>query len=136
MVTKLSEKQKKEAKKQFENTIKEINQGDVIEASKDGLIKIKELESKIPKLLKDTWEDIKMMIYMITDYIKGDYKKVNWKTIATIAGAIIYFLAPLDLIPDFIPIVGYLDDLTVIKIALNMVKKDFDEYKEWKSDNL
>lgn len=72
---------------------------------------------------------------MITDYIKGNYK-VDWKTIAVITGAIIYFLAPLDLIPDFIPIVGYLDDLTVIKIALNMVKKDFDIYKTWKLDNL
>jgi len=132
MVTEISEKQKKEARKQFEDTIKEINKEDVAEASRDGLIKIREIENKIPRLLKEIWEDIKMMIYMITDYIKGNYKDVNWKTIAAVTGAIIYFLSPLDLIPDFIPIVGYLDDLTVIKIALNMVKDDFDKYKEWK----
>lgn len=132
MYNKISKEQEEKAKKQFEATIKEINRNDVIEASKDGLLKIKNLEIKIPKSLKDTWEDIKMMIYMITDYIKGNYKKANWKTIAAITGAIIYFLSPLDLIPDIIPIVGYLDDLTVIKIALNMVKKDFDDYKEWK----
>ncbi len=132
MVTEISEKQEKEARKQFEDTIKEINKEDVAEASRDGLIKIREIENKIPRLLKEIWEDIKMMIYMITDYIKGNYKDVNWKTIAAVTGAIIYFLSPLDLIPDFIPIVGYLDDLTVIKIALNMVKDDFDKYKEWK----
>ena len=135
MRSKISKEQEKEAKEQFEETIKEINKNDVIEASKDGLIKIKELENKIPKVLKSTWEDIKMMIYMITDYVKGNYQNVNWKTIAAITGAIIYFLSPIDLIPDFIPIVGYLDDLTVIKIALNMIKEDFDEYKNWKINN-
>ena len=134
MKTKISKEQEKEAKKQFEETIKEINRNDVVEASKDGLIKIKELENKIPKLLKSTWEDIKMMVYMITDYIKGNYRNVSWKTITAITGALIYFLSPLDLIPDFIPIVGYLDDLTIIKMALKMVKKDFDDYKEWKSN--
>jgi uncharacterized membrane protein YkvA (DUF1232 family) len=132
---KISKEQEKEAKEQFEETIKEINQNDVIEASKDGLKKIKELEGKIPKVLKEIWDDIKMMIYMITDYVKGNYQNVNWKTIAAITGAIIYFLSPIDLIPDFIPIVGYLDDLTVIKIALNMIKEDFDKYKNWKINN-
>jgi len=136
MTDKMSKKQEEEAKKQFEETIKEINHEDVISASEEGFKKIKTLNHKPPKILKQIWEDIKMMVYLIKDYVNGDYRDISWKTIAAITGAIIYFVSPIDLIPDFIPVIGYLDDLTVLKMALKIVTKEFDTYKEWKLGEL
>jgi len=52
------------------------------------------------------------------------------------AGIIIgYALSPIDLIPDFIPIIGYLDDLIIVPLgiffALKMIPKNIlNEYKE------
>lgn len=41
-------------------------------------------------------------------------------------------LSPIDLIPDFIPVVGYVDDALVVAACLAMVESDLEIYKEWK----
>ena len=43
---------------------------------------------------------------------------------ATIIGALGYFILPLDLFPDFIPLVGFTDDLSAILLALHAVWKN------------
>lgn len=74
----------------------------------------------------------KSMFGLIRDYFNGEYKTVPWKTIAAMAGALLYVLMPLDLIPDFIPIAGYLDDAGVIAACLTLVSDDLVAYEKWK----
>ncbi len=52
--------------------------------------------------LKRFGADIRLMFSMIRDYWYGDYRSVPWKTIAAVAGALLYVLNPLDFIPDLI----------------------------------
>lgn len=51
----------------------------------------------------------KVMFGMVRDIQRGAYKDVPWFTIATIVMALLYVLNPMDLIPDFIPGLGYID---------------------------
>jgi uncharacterized membrane protein YkvA (DUF1232 family) len=44
-------------------------------------------------------------------------------------------LNPLDLIPDFLPLVGQIDDAAVIAACLLMVRQDLHRYKKWKIAN-
>jgi uncharacterized membrane protein YkvA (DUF1232 family) len=69
---------------------------------------------------------------MIKDYRKGKYTAVPWFTIAAIASALLYVLSPIDLIPDFIPGLGYLDDVTVLTIVTGWVDSDLHRYLDWK----
>ena len=50
-------------------------------------------------------------------------------TVAAIIGTLLYVLSPADLIPDVIPVVGYLDDAAVLALCLKFAKHDVDEYK-------
>jgi uncharacterized membrane protein YkvA (DUF1232 family) len=71
---------------------------------------------------------------MIKDYYNGTYRQVPWSTIAATAAAILYFVNPLDIIPDFIPIIGYIDDLAVFAVALKFIGKDLDKYSAWREE--
>ncbi|OJV61645.1 MAG: hypothetical protein BGO41_09380 [Clostridiales bacterium 38-18] len=80
------------------------------------------------------FEDIKLMIDIIKDYINGSYKQVPQHSIIAIFGGLIYFLSPIDVIPDFIPGVGYIDDAFVIALVLKQVHEDLQNYKIWKQN--
>jgi uncharacterized membrane protein YkvA (DUF1232 family) len=72
---------------------------------------------------------------MAKDWITGKYKEIPTSSIIAILGGIIYFLSPIDIIPDFIPIIGYLDDIFVLNLVIDQVRKDIDKYKEWNKLN-
>lgn len=73
-----------------------------------------------------------VMYGMLKDYRKGIYKNVPWFTIAAIAFAFLYVLNPLDLMPDFIPGIGYIDDFAVFTFALRFMESDLHSYLDWK----
>ena len=70
-------------------------------------------------------------IRMIRSYQAGDYQRTPWKSLLLITAGIIYFVSPLDLIPDFIPVLGFMDDITVLLWILNSVRGDVEKYEEW-----
>ncbi|WP_203298920.1 YkvA family protein [Marinobacter sediminum] len=76
--------------------------------------------------------DIKLMFAMIRDYWHGNYRSVPWKTIAAIAGALLYVLNPLDVIPDLILGFGFIDDAGVVALCLKLVESDLHRYAAWK----
>lgn len=131
----LTKEQQEKARKKFEEDIKNVDQSDVDYAYKKGSSKIDEFGDNPPSALSKIWNDIKLMMGLIKDYTIGDYKDVPWDTIAAIAGAIVYFISPIDIIPDFLPVVGYLDDAVVIKLALDFANSDLQQYKKWKYKN-
>lgn len=77
----------------------------------------------------------KVMFGMLKDYRKGIYSNVPWFTIAAIAFGFLYVLNPLDIIPDFIPGIGYVDDFAVFTFALRFIESDLHNYLDWKLED-
>ncbi len=77
-------------------------------------------------------EDVKLMISMIKDYWNGEYREIPWFTIAAIVAALLYVFSPIDLIPDFIPVIGVMDDVAVMAVCLTLIEQDLYNYKQWK----
>jgi uncharacterized membrane protein YkvA (DUF1232 family) len=76
--------------------------------------------------------DIRLMFSLLRDFWNGRYRQVPWKSIAAIAGALLYVLNPLDLIPDIIVGFGLLDDAGVVALCLKLVESDLHRYAAWK----
>ncbi|RBW51892.1 YkvA family protein [Marinobacter sp. F3R11] len=82
--------------------------------------------------LKRFSADIKLMFSMLRDYWNGSYRDIPWKSIAAVAGALIYVMNPLDFIPDLIIGFGFLDDAGVVALCLKLVESDLHKYAAWK----
>ena len=76
---------------------------------------------------------IKMRVRMIKAYINGSYKALPWKSLLVLVAALLYFVTPLDLIPDFIPVTGLIDDFTVILFVFRSLQKEIDAFITWES---
>lgn len=89
---------------------------------------------KIP-ILGGMIDDIACMVSLVDSYIKKEYSDIPVGTIISIVAALIYLLSPIDLIPDFVPVVGYLDDAAIVFFVLNFgVDKDLEKYRKWNED--
>ncbi|MFN8637685.1 MAG: YkvA family protein [Chloroflexota bacterium] len=51
-------------------------------------------------------------------YLVARDPRVPWYARLFVAGVVAYALSPIDLIPDFVPVLGYLDDLILVPLGL------------------
>lgn len=89
-------------------------------------------DKKEERNLSDVWEDLQLMLQMFRAWIKGDYKELDKKSIIMVIAGILYFVSPIDLIPDFIPIIGFFDDAAVIGFIVNRLTDEVDHFRIWK----
>jgi uncharacterized membrane protein YkvA (DUF1232 family) len=68
---------------------------------------------------------------LIKAYATGQYREVPWKTILLIVAAVIYFINPLDLVPDIIPLTGLTDDFAVLLWVYNSVSDEIEKFLTW-----
>ena len=98
------------------------------------LVKLKDL-SKDKKSIKDFSKHISIFVRVIESYSSGSYTYVPWKSIALIVAGILYFTYPMDLIPDFIPVSGIIDDVALIAWIYKSVQEDIEKFLDWESNN-
>ncbi|MFT4522543.1 MAG: uncharacterized membrane protein YkvA (DUF1232 family) [Bacteroidia bacterium] len=85
------------------------------------------------KVLSGFWEDLQTLLRMAKAYATGVYKDVSTGTIVWAVAAIVYFVNPIDLIPDFIIGFGFVDDATVIGFVIKNIKTEIDQFTVWEN---
>jgi len=138
--------QKKADKKKF---VKKIDKKKAEEVLRKGAEKVQpadvEKVLKASEDLKSKFEaegplqqfiaDFKVLFSMLKDYWSGRYRAVPYWAIAAIAFAFLYVINPMDIIPDVIPVVGYLDDAMVVAACIALVREDLHSYRKWRENN-
>ena len=99
--------------------------------------KMDEFLLKLEKELKtlpqgEKISNIPVFVSMIKSYIKKEYTAFPMNTLVSIVALLLYWISPIDIIPDKIPIWGKADDICALTIVLRGVGKDVEAYKEWK----
>lgn len=79
--------------------------------------------------------EIPVLIALVKAFIEKRYLEIPIGSIIAIVGALIYFLSPIDLIPDLLPAIGLVDDAAVLTLAFKLVHDDVKEFKDWREKN-
>jgi curved DNA-binding protein CbpA len=68
---------------------------------------------------------------LFRDAVAGRYR-LDGITLGVIAAGLIYFFIPTDLVPDFIPLLGFMDDLAVLTTIINALQGELAAYRGWR----
>ena len=79
--------------------------------------------------------DVPIMCSLVYNYVNKKYTEVPIGSIMAIISALTYFISPVDMIPDAVPGLGYVDDASVISLCLLLVHSDLAEYQKWREEN-
>ena len=77
--------------------------------------------------------ELNAFIGLLGAWARGDYRAVSPKALVMVTAAVLYFLAPLDWVPDFILGLGLLDDVAVIGYVLGAVREEIAAFERWRS---
>src|SRR5690606_1986324 len=89
---------------------------------------IQDAEQKAPSLAERA-EEFRLLIQMGRDTFSGVYKMNTWN-LSIIVGTILYVVSPLDAIPDVVPILGWLDDASIVGYAITKLADELDRYRK------
>ena len=81
----------------------------------------------------ETWPYLLAMVRVVRDFQRAEYRDITPAKLLIIIAAIIYFVSPFDVIPDWIPVLGHIDDAFVITLALKSVQTDLDTFMAWET---
>jgi uncharacterized membrane protein YkvA (DUF1232 family) len=82
--------------------------------------------------LDKIFDQVSALIRLVVAYARGHYRDVSNQSLVLIVAGLIYFVSPVDLIPDFLP-GGFLDDYAVLLFVLRRVSEELDAFIEWEN---
>ena len=92
----------------------------------------KKIDESVQKYA-DIAERIRVIIRMIEAWRNETYQETSYATIFLCAAILLYFINPIDLIPDFIPFIGGLDDAILLVYLLKVIDKEIDRFLQWEN---
>lgn len=128
--------------KNYQNRLKQIDSNflskNAQQVTDDDIKKVTQKAQAIENKFKNHgplyhfWHDSKLMLSMVKDYYTGSYRQIPVLALGAIVFTLLYVFSPIDIIPDFIPFFGLLDDALVVALCLKMVSTDLNNYIIWK----
>ncbi len=80
-------------------------------------------------------DSLQACLRLLRAYAGGRYRAIPWASLVSIIAAVIYFVMPLDFIPDFLLAIGLIDDAALLGWVLSSFKTDIDKFIEWELNN-
>lgn len=104
------------------------DKGKTLSKIQEGFAKADENKSA----LTNVWEQLQLLFSLAKDYANGAYTSIPKTTMIAVLAALLYFISPLDLVPDFIVGLGFLDDAFILGFVVKKVAKELEKYQAWK----
>jgi len=77
---------------------------------------------------------LKTLLDLAQAWASGNYRGVARSNLVLVVGAVVYFLNPFDLVPDFLVGIGLLDDASVIAWVMGAVSSELAKFEAWREE--
>jgi uncharacterized membrane protein YkvA (DUF1232 family) len=82
-------------------------------------------------VLEAVWDDLQTIMRLLVAWAEDSYRRVPWTPLVLMAAALLYFVLPVDVIPDFLAGIGFVDDVAVISSVVQSVRDELDRFRDW-----
>lgn len=86
--------------------------------------------------LSAVWTDLRTMMRLLLRWADRSYQHVSWTPLLFIVGALLYFITPVDVVPDALGAIGFVDDVTVITTVVERIRSELDRFRAWEHNRL
>ena len=99
----------------------------------DGLLNRADNKAALGKgRLNEAWQQVQLLVQMLKSYRAGEYKELSSKSLLLIVAALLYFIMPVDLVPDFLIGLGYIDDVALLAWTVQTISGELEKFAEWR----
>jgi len=109
----------------FKQTVKAINPAD----EKRILSECKQAEKKAKK--RGASHELLEQVGLLWNMLWEPGYDVSWSLKSWMLAGLAYFICPVDLIPDVVPALGYVDDLAVVGWICSLLSEEINTYRRW-----
>jgi uncharacterized membrane protein YkvA (DUF1232 family) len=81
--------------------------------------------------LSEFSKNVQLLIRLIRATANGSYKGLPWKSLLSVIAVLLYFVSPIDIIPDFLPVIGIADDVALVFWLFRTIASDIAKFSEW-----
>ncbi|WP_095147960.1 YkvA family protein [Pseudomonas sp. Irchel s3a18] len=78
-------------------------------------------------------DDLRLLQALCLAYWRGEYRAISPKALVAVVAGLMYFLSPIDAIPDFLPLFGMFDDIAVLAWLMKTLADELDAFRVWRS---
>lgn len=88
-------------------------------------------KNDVGTIAHEAWETLQTLFRLIRSSVSGEYTGLPTSTVIGAVAVTIYFLSPIDVIPDIIPVLGLLDDVALVAWFSTTIKEEMEKFLEW-----
>lgn len=81
-------------------------------------------------------EDLGVLLRLMKAWALQNYQHIPWTALLLITSAVMYFVMPVDLIPDALVGIGFVDDVAVVSTVVQAVRSELDRFRRWERTTL
>lgn len=99
----------------------------LLRLTKDAYVKLGKGDGALARVALD----LQTMLRLSRSWARREYRAVPWRALVYVVGAVVYFVNPVDLIPDVLTGLGFVDDAAVIAAVVRSVNAELVAFRNW-----